>query len=405
MVLAWCLWLLGVWAGTLWIEGRAAPSPAAGRLMVLLMLLWLLALWPAARLSQGVDRGSARWQRAGVIAVDWGSMLLLLQAVVWALGLMAGWDWVQTLLVDAAVTAWSLLAAGVVAGGRLSGRGWVRTLAMGVCAAIAFHEPVLAAVGVELRGWPGPLGAAFELTVPGGRFEPGRWRGWAESLGMVGAGACLTWAGVVLGVWRRGDGRGGGNAGDTRDTATEAAAPGGFGVCYDVSSGSVGQTSLGTERSHTVDFITSEERAQLQAKLDERKGRRGEITTRIAEARALGDLKENAEYHSARDEQGLNEAEIRRLEERLATAQTADDIDKPDDMVFLGSTVKLRDLDDDDEDVYKLVGESTGNFDADFIEVTVGSPMGAALLKARVGETVKVDLPRGTKRFEVVELV
>lgn len=154
-----------------------------------------------------------------------------------------------------------------------------------------------------------------------------------------------------------------------------------------------------------MDFITSEERAQLQAKLDERKGRRGEITTRIAEARALGDLKENAEYHSARDEQGLNEAEIRRLEERLATAQTADDIDKPDDMVFLGSTVKLRDLDDDDEDVYKLVGESTGNFDADFIEVTVGSPMGAALLKARVGETVKVDLPRGTKRFEVVELV
>ena len=154
-----------------------------------------------------------------------------------------------------------------------------------------------------------------------------------------------------------------------------------------------------------MDFITSEERSRLEAKLAERQARRPEITTRIAEARALGDLKENAEYHSARDEQGLNEAEIRRLEERLATAQTADDIDKPEDMVFLGSTVKLRDLDDDDEDLYRLVGESTGTFDADYIEVTAGSPMGEALLKARVGETVKVDLPRGTKRFEVVELV
>jgi transcription elongation factor GreA len=76
-------------------------------------------------------------------------------------------------------------------------------------------------------------------------------------------------------------------------------------------------------------------------------------------------------------------------------------------MVFLGSIVKLRDLDDDSEDLYKLVGESTGgfDFDADEIEVTASSPMGDALMKARVGETVKVDLPRGTKRFEILELV
>jgi len=154
-----------------------------------------------------------------------------------------------------------------------------------------------------------------------------------------------------------------------------------------------------------MQFVTKEEMQQLQAKLDELISRRPEISKRIAEARALGDLKENAEYHAARDDQGLNEAEIRRLEERVSTAQVADDVEIPDDMVFLGAVVKLRDLDDDSEDLYKLVGEASGNFDADEIEVTAGSPMGESLLKARVGETVKVDLPRGEKRFEIVELL
>lgn len=154
-----------------------------------------------------------------------------------------------------------------------------------------------------------------------------------------------------------------------------------------------------------MDFITADEKKQVEEKLAELKARRPEITQRIAEARALGDLKENAEYHAARDDQGLNEAEIRRLEERLKNAKVADSVEVPEDMVFLGATVKLRDLDDDSEDLYTLVGEATGNFDADEIEVTTGSPMGESLLKARVGETVKVELPRGEKRFEILEIV
>jgi len=154
-----------------------------------------------------------------------------------------------------------------------------------------------------------------------------------------------------------------------------------------------------------MEFITEDEKKQLEQKVEELKARRPEISNRIAEARALGDLKENAEYHSAKDEQGMVEAEIRRLEERLKTASVAKDDEIPDDMVFLGATVKLRDTDDGDEDLYKLVGESTGSFSLDFIEVTAQSPMGEALMKARVGETVKVNLPKGTKRFEVVEIV
>lgn len=154
-----------------------------------------------------------------------------------------------------------------------------------------------------------------------------------------------------------------------------------------------------------MEFITQNEKQQLEQKLEALKNRRSEISTRIAEARALGDLKENAEYHAARDDQGLNEAEIRRLEERVKHAKVADAIEVPDGMVFLGAVVKLRDTDDETEDLYRLVGESTGRFDGDEIEVTVGSPMGEALLKARVGEVVKVDLPRGTKRFQIVSIL
>ena len=154
-----------------------------------------------------------------------------------------------------------------------------------------------------------------------------------------------------------------------------------------------------------MEFVTQEEKDKLQAKLQELIDRRGEVTQRIADARAHGDLKENAEYHAARDDQGMDEAEIRRLTKRLETAQVADDVELPDDMVFLGSVVKLKDLDTQDEDLYKLVGEATGNFDAEEIEVTVSSPLGDALLKARVGETVKADLPRGPKRFEILELL
>jgi len=154
-----------------------------------------------------------------------------------------------------------------------------------------------------------------------------------------------------------------------------------------------------------MEFVTQEEKQRLEAKLQELIARRPIITTRIAEARAHGDLKENAEYHAARDDQGMDEAEIRRLTKRVETAQVADDVELPDDMVFLGSIVKLKDLDTGDEDLYKLVGEATGNFDADEIEVTVNSPLGDALLKTHVGETIKADLPRGTKRFEILELL
>ncbi|BAM02367.1 transcription elongation factor GreA [Phycisphaera mikurensis] len=153
-----------------------------------------------------------------------------------------------------------------------------------------------------------------------------------------------------------------------------------------------------------MEFITPEDQSRIQARLDELHHNRTDIKERIAAAREQGDLKENAEYHAMRERQGMEEAEIKRLEEKLQNAQVTDNVEKPDDMVFLGSVVVLKDLSDDSSDLYKLVGTASGSFDADEIEVTASSPMGEALMKARVGETVKVDLPKGVKRFEIVEM-
>lgn len=157
-----------------------------------------------------------------------------------------------------------------------------------------------------------------------------------------------------------------------------------------------------------MDVITQADKERLEARLRELLDNRPIISDRIAEARALGDLKENAEYHAAREQQGLEEAEIRRIEDRLASAHVVSDDKQADDVVFIGSTVKLREIGGrggGDEELYRLVGESSGNHDDDIIEVTATSPMGEALMKSRVGETVRVNAPRGVKRFEIVEIL
>ncbi|MEM8835433.1 MAG: transcription elongation factor GreA [Planctomycetota bacterium] len=153
-----------------------------------------------------------------------------------------------------------------------------------------------------------------------------------------------------------------------------------------------------------MEFLTQEEHTRLTRQLEELKAKRPVITQRIAEARALGDLKENADYHAAREDQGLNEADIRNLEERLASSSVVEEGDIPEGVVFLGATVKLRDLSDDEEELFRLVGESTGAA-GDVVEVTANSPMGEALMKSRVGETIRVDAPRGEMRFEIVEIL
>lgn len=154
-----------------------------------------------------------------------------------------------------------------------------------------------------------------------------------------------------------------------------------------------------------MDYISPEDKVQLQEQLKECHRQRRVLSERIGTARALGDLRENGDYHAAKEDQGFNEAKIRQIQARLASATVADRTSMPDGMVFLGATVRLRDIESQAEELYKLVGQASGNFDADYVEVTPTSPMGEALMKARVGEVVKVDSRRGEKRFEIVEIV
>ena len=156
-----------------------------------------------------------------------------------------------------------------------------------------------------------------------------------------------------------------------------------------------------------MEFITKTEREGIEAKLKALIDNRPVISTRIAEARALGDLKENGDYHAAREQQGLEEAEIRRLQQRLASVTIIDEsMSKAiEGLVVVGTTVKMRDVDNNDEDLFRLVGEASDQPPLDYVEVTATSPMGQAMLKARVGDTVRVDAPRGVKRFMIVQIV
>ena len=152
-----------------------------------------------------------------------------------------------------------------------------------------------------------------------------------------------------------------------------------------------------------MNYMTKEDKTRIEERLETFKKKRRELSDRIGRARELGDLRENAEYHAAKEDQGFNEQKIRDLEAKLASTVLVDDQDIPEDMVFIGATVRLRDVDSGDEDLYRLVGVVTGA-DAEYLEVTPNSPMGISLVKARVGETIMVDLPRGRRQFEILEI-
>ena len=127
---------------------------------------------------------------------------------------------------------------------------------------------------------------------------------------------------------------------------------------------------------------------------------------RIRKAASLGDLSENAEYHFAKEENRSIQRELADLEKKIKGLAVVSNENVPDDMVFLGHTVKLLDLDDDTEQLVRIVGEAQPpSGDSEVMDVSVNSPMGDALMKARIGDTVKVKAPRGTMEFKILEIV
>lgn len=126
------------------------------------------------------------------------------------------------------------------------------------------------------------------------------------------------------------------------------------------------------------------------------------IVNAIAEARALGDLSENAEYHYAKDKQGFIEGRIRELESKLSRAEVIDITKLSGTSVKFGCTVTLCDEATYDEVTYKIVGVDEANIKKNLL--SVGSPLARALIGREAGDEVKLTTPSGTKEYEILEV-
>jgi transcription elongation factor GreA len=143
---------------------------------------------------------------------------------------------------------------------------------------------------------------------------------------------------------------------------------------------------------------------KMRAELEQLKFKeRPRVIEAIAEAREHGDLKENAEYHAAREQQGFIEGRIKELEAKLSNAQIIDvtSIDAGGKVVF-GSTVDLVDTDTGNEVTYRIVGEDEADIKHGLI--SVGSPIARALIGKQVDDVAEVEAPGGLKQYEIVDV-
>ncbi|MFK8112792.1 MAG: transcription elongation factor GreA [Rubripirellula sp.] len=142
---------------------------------------------------------------------------------------------------------------------------------------------------------------------------------------------------------------------------------------------------------------------KLKAEIDELENvELPKITEKIAEARAEGDLKENAEYHAQRDNQGMMMAKINELKDKVARASIIDLSKLPKDEVVFGCTVTVEDVAYGDEEQFTLVGAGEEDYNAGKILVT--SPFGQGLLGKKVGEEAEVDVPAGKLKFKILKI-
>ncbi len=147
-------------------------------------------------------------------------------------------------------------------------------------------------------------------------------------------------------------------------------------------------------------YLSREGYEKLEAELKDLKTRgRREIAEEIAEARAKGDLSENAEYDAAKEAQGMLEKRIAELENALANARILDEEDIKTDKAYLLSTVTIYNHTVDREVKYTLVSKDEANFKKN--KISIESPIGSAVLGSEIGEVVEVDVPAGTLKLEI----
>jgi transcription elongation factor GreA len=150
-------------------------------------------------------------------------------------------------------------------------------------------------------------------------------------------------------------------------------------------------------------YMSKDGYEKLKKELDEMKNvKRAEVQEAIATARAHGDLKENAEYHAAREAQGLLEAKIRQLEDKLARTEIVDSSNIPTDAVHFGAKVEMEDLETGDIENYEIVG--AGDDDPINGKILVSSPFAQAMLERKVNEEVEVHAPMGVLKFKILKI-
>lgn len=130
--------------------------------------------------------------------------------------------------------------------------------------------------------------------------------------------------------------------------------------------------------------------------------KRRQLAKAVGEARAHGDISENAEYDAAKEAQGLNEKRILELEEKLSRARILDDKDIPKDQVLIGATVKLKDMDFGDEFEYTLVSEMEADYDKG--RISLNSPVGQGLMGHKENDVVEIKAPARVLRYKILKI-
>ena len=150
-------------------------------------------------------------------------------------------------------------------------------------------------------------------------------------------------------------------------------------------------------------YLTREGYEKLRKELEFLKtARRRELSKAVGEARAHGDISENAEYDAAKEAQGLNEKKIAELESKLSQAQILDETNIPKDLALIGATVKLRDVDSGEELEYTLVSELEANYAQG--KISISSPVGKGLLNHKKNDVVEVKVPAGTLKYKILKI-
>jgi transcription elongation factor GreA len=150
--------------------------------------------------------------------------------------------------------------------------------------------------------------------------------------------------------------------------------------------------------------MTPQGAQKLRDELARLKEERPKISREIGVAREHGDLKENAEYHAAKDRQGMIEARVKDIEDKLARAEIIDPtkLSGDRDRVRFGAHVKVTNLDTDEETSYQIVGADEADVNAGTISVS--APLARALIGKSIGDEVLVNLPAGNRRYEIAEI-